>query len=130
MKEKDAYYFKHDAYARHDPKIKSMMNKYGAQGYGRFWIVIEMLRESRTYKLEYEDYLWETLAEEMKCSVQDAQDFINDCINKYKLFIKDDTFFYSASLLSRMIKLDETRDKRKFAANVKHGKETRNHWND
>ena len=47
---KDAYYFKHDAHARHDPKIRALINKYGLDGYGKFWVIIEMLREETTYK--------------------------------------------------------------------------------
>ena len=113
---KDAYYFKHDSNARNDPKIKSLISKYGLEGYGRFWVVIEMLRESAHYKLEEEEYIWDALAEQMKCDVKEVKAFIKDCVEKFKLFIQEDGYFYSASLLERMIKLDEIREKRKRAA--------------
>ena len=49
---KDSRYFKHDANARNDPKIKALLNKYKMEGYGRYWIVVEMLREASHYRLE------------------------------------------------------------------------------
>ena len=113
---KDAYYFKHDSNARHDPKVKALISKYGIEGYGRFWVIIEMLRESATYKLEDEEYIWNALAEQMHCDTKEVRTFIKDCIEKFKLFVQDDGFFYSASFLKRMSALDEIRHKRKMAA--------------
>lgn len=113
---KDSYYFKHDMNARNDPKIKSLINKYGLEGYGRFWVIIEMLRESSNYKLEDEEYIWEALAEQMHCSSDAVRSFVDDCVNKFKLFTQEDGFFYSMSLITRMIKLDEIRAKRKRSA--------------
>jgi hypothetical protein len=42
---KDAYYFSHDTNARNDPKIAAMRQSYGVEGYGLYWIVVEMLAE-------------------------------------------------------------------------------------
>ena len=121
MTMKDAYYFKHDSNARHDPKIKSLIGKYGIEGYGRFWVIIEMLRESTGYKLEDEEYIWDALAQQLQCSVSDAKAFIKDCVEKFKLFVQEDGYFYSLSLLERMMKLDEIREKRKMAADKRWG---------
>ena len=52
----------------------------------------------------------------MKCDIKEAKNFIKDCVEKFKLFTQEDGFFYSASLLERMIKLDEIRKKRQKAA--------------
>jgi len=114
---KDSYYFQHDSNARNDPKVKALINKYGLEGYGRFWVLIEMMRESSCYKLEDEDYIWEAIAEQMKIGVQEAKSYVEDCINKFKLLEKnDDGSIYSASLLQRMSKLDVIRAKRQDAA--------------
>ena len=113
---KDAYYFKHDSNARNDPKIKALINKYGMEGYGRWWVIIEMFRESTGYKLEDEEYIWDALAEQMKCDVKGVKLFIKDCTEKFKLFVQEDGFFYSASFLKRMTELDEIRLKRRLAA--------------
>lgn len=119
---KDAYYFKHDAYARHDHKCKSLINKHGWAGYGKYWAIVEMLRESSGYKMKDEPYIWEAMAEELRCPVQEVRSFVNDCIDIHKLFIREDGFFYSESLLLRMIKLDEIRQKRAMAGRMS--------WND
>lgn len=124
---KDAYYFPHDSNARNDPKIKALINKYGLSGYGRFWIVIEMLRESSNYKLEDEQYIWDALAEQMKCDEAEARQFIKDCVQVFKLLIQDEGYFYSAALLMRMIKLDGIRAKRKASADIRWDKEKA--WN-
>lgn len=113
---KDAYYFKHDCNARHDPKIKSLIKRYGIEGYGRYWILIEMLREETTYKLEDKIFIWEALAEQMHCEVDKVKKFVHDCTVDFELFVKEDGYFYSPSLLSRMLKLDEVRLKRQSAA--------------
>jgi len=42
---KDAYYFSHDSNARHDPNICEMRLNYGMEGYGLYWVMIEMMRE-------------------------------------------------------------------------------------
>jgi len=113
---KDAYYFTHDANARHDPKIKSLINKYGIEGYGRFWVIIEMLREATRYKLEDKKYIWEALAEQMKIEVKDVKQFVKDCVSEFELIEEDNGFFYSSSLLERMLKLDDIKEKRRQAA--------------
>jgi hypothetical protein len=113
---KDAYYFKHDCNARHDPKIQALINCYGIEGYGRFWILIEILRESKAYKLDDKPYNWDYLAEQFKCSNDNVKKFISDCVNKFDLLINENGYFYSPTLLKRMIKLDEIRLKRQSAA--------------
>jgi hypothetical protein len=120
---KDAYYFKHDANARHDPKIKALINKYGIEGYGRFWIILEVLRESNGYKLEDEEYIWQALAEQMKTTTEEVKVFLSDCINKFKLFTENDGFIYSLPFLERMSKLEEIRQKRIYASKIRWEKE-------
>ncbi len=120
---KDARYFKHDANARHDPKIKALIKTYGIEGYGRFWVIIEILRESSHYRLEDESYIWDSLAEELKCTQDEVKKFVSDCCKIFKLFEQDEGFFYSTSLLNRMIQLDQIREKRVAAANTRWGKE-------
>lgn len=118
---KDARYFKHDANARHDPKIKALINKYGIEGYGRFWIIIEMMREATHYKLEDKLYVMDALAEEMKCTSEQAKNLMEDCVLIFELFTKDNGFYYSESFLSRMVSLELVRSKRKLAADIRHG---------
>jgi len=116
---KDSYYFQHDSHARHDPKIIALINKYGLEGYGRFWVVIEMLRESSFYRLEDKEYMWYALAEQMHISEEETHKFIKDCIEKFELLQLNDGLIYSNALLLRMNKLDDIRAKRKRSAEIR-----------
>ena len=116
---KDSYFFKHDSNARHDPKIQILISEYGLEGYGRYWVIIEMLREATCYKLETKDYVWSALALELKATVSAVKKFVSDCIDKYELLTRDEGFFYSEALLARMVKLEEIRSKRQRAAEIR-----------
>ncbi len=116
MVPKDAYYFSHDAGARHDPKISAMRTKYGTEGYGRYWILVELLREQAAYKLDCsKPYTWAALAQQLGCDVEQAQVFVEDCTHLFELFATDGEYFWSESLLRRMRKSEDLRDKRREA---------------
>lgn len=120
---KDAYYFSHDCNARNDPKILAIISRYGMEGYGRYWVLIEMLREQSNYKLMANAWLWDSVAMAMKCEANAAEKFVNDCI-ELGLLILDD-FLYSPSLLRRMETFESTKKSRSDAG--KKGAESR--WN-
>ena len=123
---KDAYYFSHDANARNDPKICAMRAEFGAEGYGWYWVIVEMLREQEDYHLDYtEPFIWSAIAQQMQASAEQAQAFVQQCINTYKLFTLDANGdkFCSPSLLRRMEKRDEISKKRSRAG--KKGAKTR-----
>lgn len=116
---KDAYYFSHDSNARHDPKILAMRADYDITGYGIFWTIIEMLRESEDYKLPYKKYIFKAIAMQVQSDAYTSDKihkFIDDCISEYELFDTDQEYFWSYSLLKRMDKKEELRQKRKEAA--------------
>lgn len=119
---KDTRYFTHDENARRDPKIQALIKKYGIEGYGRFWIIIEIMREERGHKVIEKNYVLDSLAEQCKCTVEQIKEFINDCVEKFDLFIRMDGFFYSESLMERMAKLEAMRDKKRSAAYIMHEK--------
>lgn len=117
---KDAYFFSHDSNARNDPKIAAMRGEYGTEGYGWFWMIVEMMRETDGYKLDmHNKYVWNAYALQMQCTKDAAKKFIEDCIDYFKLFECDGEYFWSTSLMKRMGKLDEVREKRRAAANAR-----------
>jgi hypothetical protein len=118
---KDAYYFSHDANARHDPKILKMISQYGIKGYGWYWIIVEMLREQHNYKLDLTHDL-ESIAIETRTKPKTISGFIGDCIKKFKLFKQEHRHFYSQTLVDRMKIMEEKREKRRKAAKTR--------WND
>lgn len=111
---KDAYYFSHDNNARNDIKIRAMMTKYGYEGYGIFWALIEMMHESGAGELPLEDYLYMAIQREFNGCSTDVKQFINDCITIFKLFETDGEKFWSNSLKRRM----EMHKKRREQARV------------
>ena len=116
---KDAYWFSHDFNARHDPKICMLRSVYGSEGYGWFWIIIEMLREQKDYKLSVNGkYGYTALAMQMQCSNNAAKEFIDACINDFVdsngkgLFETDGESIWSESLNKRIEDMEEKKRQR------------------
>ena len=132
MAKKDVYYFSHDSNALTDPKILSMRCDYGIEGYGLFWAIIEMLRNESTYKLTFDKTAYRAIKMNTNTTI-DVEQFLNDCISEYTdgksgngLFNTDGKFFWSASLLRRMEKYENLKEKRSQAANARWNKEREN----
>lgn len=123
---KDAYYFSHDSNARHDPKILALRSVYGCEGYGWYWIIVEMLREQEDYCIKINKYTWNALAMQMQCNADAAKKFVMDCINEFELFETDGDYFWSESLLRRMEKKDAKSRKARKAAMARWNKEKGN----
>lgn len=118
MKMKDAYYFSHDANARHDPKIIKMISTYGMEGYGWYWVIIEMLREQDNYKLSIYDHSdIDVIAFQTYSDSEKIKKYIGDCVKIFKLFKKSKKYLWSLSLSNRMKKMNEKREKGRKAAN-------------
>lgn len=123
---KDAYYFSHDSNARHDPKITAMRSVYGSEGYGWYWMLIEMMREADGYRLEMQGkYTFNAYAMQMHSDCNTIERFVHDCINEFYLFASDGSQFWSESLLRRMDIREKTSEVRRSAANKRWGKSKR-----
>lgn len=94
---KESYYFSHDCNARHDPKITKMLLSLGSSGYGVFWVIIEMLRESKNYEMNLSDI--DAIAYQSHSDI----DTVDKVIRVYELFTLDKNgVFWSESLKNRM----------------------------
>jgi hypothetical protein len=97
---KEAYYFSHDSNARNDLKMVKLRRLHGLEGVGLFWCVVEMLREANDYMLPLEtipDICYELrITEEVFGSLFECE-----------LLTKNDTHFYTESLINRMKKREE-----------------------
>ncbi|MCO7128429.1 DUF4373 domain-containing protein, partial [Sporolactobacillus shoreicorticis] len=113
---KDAYYFSHDSNARYDPKILAMRAVFGMEGYGRYWCLIEILRDEDEYKLEKTKHLYDALAMQMQCERNAAKEFVDACINEFGLLCENDNFIWSESLITRMESKDKKSEKARKAA--------------
>ena len=73
--EKDAYYFPHFSNARHDRKIKRLRKELGAEGYGIYFMILEILREQTGFKYPLEDI------NKFKENVQERYQFVSGKFN-------------------------------------------------
>lgn len=112
---KDAYYFSHDSNAIIDPKILDMRADYGLEGYGLYWVIIEMLRSQIDYRLEFDKSTYRAIKTLSNTSI-DVQQYIYDCIYEFDLLELDGDHFYSQSLLRRMEHWDDAKKNKKARA--------------
>lgn len=96
-------WFKHDINARHDVKIVAMREKYGIAGYGAWWMLVEILRETEGYKLP----IREIPLLRYSLGFPEIEAFIDDCINVYYLLESDGEYVWSKSLMKRMEAYEE-----------------------
>lgn len=107
-----ANYFSHDSNARSDNKVIALRMKYGWEGYGLYFALIEKLADSPCYKLP-QDY--NALAYDLRTDNAKIKNIVND----FGLFdiTEDGEYFYSKSLLKRMQFKDEKSAKARESAN-------------
>lgn len=128
---KDAYYFSHDSNARNDPKILAMRSVYGSEGYGWYWMIVEILREQDNFKLPLTKYTYDVLAMQTQCERSKIEQFMNDCFKEFidengGLFSTDGKMIWSNSLIRRMEALENRRAKAKLAAEKRWERKTKN----
>ncbi|MCF8227006.1 MAG: DUF4373 domain-containing protein [Bacteroidales bacterium] len=110
MKNKDAYWFKHDSNAKDDPKVMLLIDELGLEGYGIFWVLVELLRDQADYR--YPLALIPSIARRYNTSDKKMLTVISN----YGLFIiEKEQFFYSNSLKERMAVLDARREQAREA---------------
>lgn len=112
-------YFSHDSNARNDEKILAVRMKYGAEGYGIYFMILERLRDSDGY-MSIKDY--NMLAFDFRVSAEKVKSIVED----FGLFVftEDSKHFYSESFLQRMKLKDEKSLKARESANQRWRKKT------
>jgi hypothetical protein len=80
---KDAYYFPHFSNARHDRKLKRVIKDLGIEGYGIYFMVLEVLRDQQDFKYPLEDL--DLLADEFGTS----ESKLKVVVSNYDLFQLD-----------------------------------------
>ena len=96
MRKKDAFYFKHDSNARNDEKLLSVRMKYGMEGYGIYWAILEKLRDDPEYmlKTDYALIAWD---------LHVSEETIESVVNDFGLFrFTEDGHFYSERMMQDM----------------------------
>ena len=124
-KQLKSLYFPHDGNSRSDLKIIKLRQKYGATGYGWYWMINEILFEQKTGKLPLSQ-LHDILEWELRCYDEDTKEklhnFIKDSIEVFKLYTVKDDYFFSTRMLDNIKIRIEMSNKRKNAANARWSK--------
>lgn len=100
------------------------MSVYGFEGYGWFWAIIESLRQSDSFEINFtsKNYL-NGLAYLLRTDKKIAEKFLLDCINEFDLFSSDGDNFWSRSLKERMEFMNDKKQQYKENANKRWEKE-------
>jgi hypothetical protein len=113
---KDAYYFQHDANARHDPKLIMLNKECGMEGIGRWWCLVEILREQENYAFDIsEKHNLKALRYELNFENDEALTAFLDTLVELCLIRQFDGKIISHALMKRMNRLDEIKEKRREA---------------
>ena len=115
---KDTYYFSHDLNARHDKKIAALVKDYKSSGYGIFWATCEMMHEEDGC-IEFDEMTVDALAKDLNEDPAFIREVLEKCIEKYRLFVKQNEAERSTSVLLRSRRIDQNLSTRK---ETKHNK--------
>ncbi|MDY6833798.1 MAG: DUF4373 domain-containing protein [Chloroflexota bacterium] len=110
---KDTFYFSHDCNARNDLKITRLRYKYGMEGVGIYWCLVEMLYEEGGYLMLSD---CECIANELRTQCDTLKSIIAS-----DLFQNDDEKYWSNSVLKRLEKQHEKSQKASESATKRWG---------
>lgn len=105
---KDTYYFQHDCMTKQDEKIRILIRKFGMEGYGIFWSIIESLYiNANALRMDYEGIAFDLRTDKNK---------VESIINDFDLFIVENGSFSSKSVERRLNERYEKSNKAKQSA--------------
>ena len=105
---KDTYYFQHDCMTKQDEKIRILIRKFGMEGYGIFWSIIESLYiNANALRTDYEGIAFDLRTDKNK---------VESIINDFDLFIVENGCFGSKSVERRLNERYEKSNKAKQSA--------------
>lgn len=103
MSKKESYWFSHDSDAASNPRLVALIDKYGFEGYGRWWRLLERLRSCDGYRYDTDTpFAWAVLGKDLMLNATEAQGFVNDCIQYFGILQTDGQYLWSESLVGRM----------------------------
>lgn len=103
-------YFSHDSNARNRAEILAIRIKYGIEGYGIFFAILERMRDESGYRC-LKDY--NVIAFDLRVEAEKVKSIVED----FGLFVftEDGKYFYSESFNERMRPLESSREQRRVA---------------
>lgn len=118
---KEAYYFSHDSNARNDEKLLAIRMRFGAEGYGIYFMILERLRDESD-NMSIKDY--NILAFDFRVS----SDKVKSVIEDFELFefTEDKKYFYSQRMMNNMKIKNEKSEKARLSAEKRWNKSDSN----
>jgi hypothetical protein len=106
--QKDAFYFPHFSNARNDRKLRRVRKELGIEGYGIYFMVLEVLRDQEGFKYPLEDM--DLLADEFGTSEQK----LRTVICNYGLFETTDKLFFSIKFIEYLKPYLDNKERRRI----------------
>ncbi|MDR1340109.1 MAG: DUF4373 domain-containing protein [Prevotellaceae bacterium] len=94
----DEHYFPHYSNARSDDKILAVRMKYGMEGYGIYFAILERLCEGSSYTCSTD---YDFIAFDLRVSIDKVKSIIED-FGLFDFIDDSGTAFYSCSLIQLM----------------------------
>lgn len=114
----NTYYFSHDYNVRSDEKIKRLFRKWGLEGYGLYWALIEDLyNNANALHLDYEGLAFDFRTQE---------ELVKSVIEDFDLFVINEEIFYSKSVWKRLDARADKSAKARESANARWNKKNAN----
>ena len=107
-------YFSHDYNTRGDEKILDLMSKFGWEGYGIYWGIVELLYQNNGNM--------QTDFKRIAFALNTHESEIESIVKDFDLFSVNDTHFYSESVINRLYLRNMKSVKARESANARWGK--------
>jgi len=91
----NTFYFPHDFDAAADPKMQTLLSKHGANGYGVFWRIVELLHAEPTHKIPLKEYIFISLSNQLLIANKQIIEIIQYAISPAELLQSDGTYIWS-----------------------------------
>ena len=102
-------YFPHDFNAAQNDKLKCMMDKYKALGYGIYWRIVENLHSKEEHRIELKPFFWVSLSSECGTTIEFLKEFISYCTVHCELFSSDGTYLECDRVYRNIAHMEDSR---------------------
>jgi len=108
-------YFSHDYDPISDIKMMVMVSEWGGLGYGFYWRIVELLHKSEDNTFEFTPLNTLAIAKQMKVDAKQITAFVDDCVNVFELFKRENNKVFCDRVFRNIGKRKEISEVRKAA---------------
>ena len=102
-------YFRHNVNSRSDLSLSLVLDEFGAEGYGRYWLIIELLYIAEDQMIELSNLTKRSFASSWKCNLEEVDEFIAYLVDVELMTIEGD-MLYSNGVMKRVSMMRETKE--------------------